>query len=55
MTQFLSAQWARLSTVAMITVLLAACGKGQQAAGPAAPAADKNAANAVAVVNGTPI
>jgi peptidyl-prolyl cis-trans isomerase C len=55
MTQFLSAQWARLSTVAMITVLLAACGKGQQAAAPAAPAADKNAANAVAVVNGTPI
>src|ERR1700674_2353378 len=36
MTQFLSTQWTRVSTVAAITLLLAACGKGQQAAAPAA-------------------
>jgi peptidyl-prolyl cis-trans isomerase C len=54
MTQFFSAQWARVSTVAAITLLLAACGKGQQAA--VAPAAtDKPATPAVAVVDGTPI
>jgi peptidyl-prolyl cis-trans isomerase C len=56
MTQFLSATWARVSTVAAITLLLAACGKGQQAATP--PAADKPASTAtpsVAVVDGTPI
>jgi peptidyl-prolyl cis-trans isomerase C len=53
MTQFLSTQWARVSTVAAITLLLAACGKGQQ---PAAPAAsDKPASPPVAVVDGTPI
>jgi peptidyl-prolyl cis-trans isomerase C len=55
MTQIFNAPWARLSTVAVITVLLAACGKGQQAATPAAPAADKNTATAVAIVDGTPI
>ncbi len=57
MTQFFSTQWARVSAVAAITVLLAACGKGQQAATP--PAADKPAtapsATAVAIVDGTPI
>ena len=54
MTQFFSAQWTRVSTVAAITILLAACGKGQQAAAPAA--ADKPAsAPPVAVVDGTPI
>jgi peptidyl-prolyl cis-trans isomerase C len=54
MTQFFSAQWARVSTVAAITLLLAACGKGQQAA--VAPAAtDKPATPAVAIVDGTPI
>jgi peptidyl-prolyl cis-trans isomerase C len=54
MTQFFSAQWARVSAVAAITILLAACGKGQQAAAPA-PAADKPASAPVAIVNGTPI
>jgi len=54
MTQFFSAQWTRVSTVAAITLLLAACGKGQQAAAPAA-GTDKAAAPAVAIVDGTPI
>ena len=45
MTQFLSAQWSRVSAVAAITILLAACGKGQQAAAPAA-ADNKTAAPA---------
>jgi peptidyl-prolyl cis-trans isomerase C len=56
MTQFFSAQWARASTVAAITLLLAACGKGQQAAvvAPAASSA-KPATPSVAVVDGTPI
>jgi peptidyl-prolyl cis-trans isomerase C len=54
MTQFFIAQWTRVSAVAAITILLAACGKGQQAAAPAA--ADKAAATPpVAVVDGTPI
>src|SRR5258707_10564051 len=54
MTQFFSTQWTRVSTVAAITILLAACGKGQQAA--VAPAAtDKPATPPVAVVDGTPI
>ncbi|SRR6266404_1646316 len=53
MTQFLSTQWTRVSTVAAITLLLAACGKGQQAAAPAAT--DKPATPPVAVVDGTPI
>jgi peptidyl-prolyl cis-trans isomerase C len=54
MTQFFSAQWTRVSTVAAITILLAACGKGQQAV--VAPAAtDKPASAPVAVVDGTPI
>jgi peptidyl-prolyl cis-trans isomerase C len=54
MTQFLSTQWTRASTVAAIALLLAACGKGQQAAAPAA--ADKPATTPpVAVVDGTPI
>jgi peptidyl-prolyl cis-trans isomerase C len=54
MTQFFSAQWTRVSTVAAITLLLAACGKGQQAATSPA-AADKSATPPVATVNGTPI
>ncbi|MEP6546742.1 MAG: peptidylprolyl isomerase [Gammaproteobacteria bacterium] len=54
MTQFFSAQWTRVSAVAAITILLAACGKGQQAAAPA-PAVDKPASPPVAIVNGTPI
>jgi peptidyl-prolyl cis-trans isomerase C len=54
MTQFFSAQWTRVSTVAAITILLAACGKGQQTA--VAPAAtDKPAAAPVAIVDGTAI
>jgi peptidyl-prolyl cis-trans isomerase C len=53
MTQFPSTQWARLSTVAAITLVLAACGKGQQ---PAAPTADdKPASPPVAIVDGTAI
>jgi peptidyl-prolyl cis-trans isomerase C len=54
MTQFLSTQWTRVSTVAAITLLLAACGKGQQAAAPPA-ATDKPATPPVAIVDGTPI
>ena len=54
MTQFFSAQWTRVSTVAAITLLLAACGKGQQAAAPTA-ATDKSATPPVAIVDGTPI
>lgn len=54
MTQFFSAQWSRVSTVAAITLLLAACGKGQQAAAPAV--ADKAASSPpVAVVDGVSI
>ena len=54
MTQFLSTQWTLRSTVAAIALLLAACGKGQQAATPAA--ADKPTTTPpVAVVDGTPI
>jgi peptidyl-prolyl cis-trans isomerase C len=55
MTQFLSTQWTRVSAVAAITILLAACGKGQQPTAPAAAAPDKPAIPSVAVVNGTPI
>ena len=53
MTHFQRAQWACLSAVAAITLMLAACGKGQQAA--TTPAADKNATPPVAIVDGTPI
>src|ERR1700723_3582462 len=53
MTQFFSTQWTRVSTVAAITILLAACGKGQQAVAPAAT--DKPATPPVAIVDGTPI
>ena len=54
MTQFFSLPWTRASTVAAITLLLGACGKGQQAAAPAA--ADKPVSPPpVAVVDGTPI
>ena len=54
MTQFLSAQWTRVSTVAAIALMLAACGKGQQAAVVPA-AADKPGTPPVAIVDGTPI
>jgi peptidyl-prolyl cis-trans isomerase C len=54
MTHFFSTQWTRVSTVAAITLLLAACGKGQQAVAPPV-AADKSATPPVAVVDGTPI
>src|SRR6202140_564880 len=54
MTQFFSTQWASVSTVAAITILLAACGKGQQGV-VATAAADKPAAPPVAIVDGTPI
>jgi peptidyl-prolyl cis-trans isomerase C len=54
MTQFFSAQWTRVFTVATITLVLAACGKGQQTTTPPA-AADKPAIPPVAVVDGTPI
>jgi peptidyl-prolyl cis-trans isomerase C len=52
MTHFFSALGTRLSAVAAITLLLAACGKGQQ---PAPAAADKPATPPVAVVDGTAI
>ena len=55
MTQFLSTQWTRVSTVAAITLLLAACGKGQQAAAPAATDTTATATPPVAIVDGTPI
>jgi peptidyl-prolyl cis-trans isomerase C len=56
MTQFFSSPWTRWSAVAACAVMIAACGKGQQAMTPAAsdkPAAA--AAPAVATVDGTPI
>jgi peptidyl-prolyl cis-trans isomerase C len=53
MTQFFSTPWTRVSTVAAIALMLAACGKGQQAAAPAAT--DKPATPPVATVDGTPI
>jgi peptidyl-prolyl cis-trans isomerase C len=55
MTQFFNAQWSRVSAVAAITILLAACGKGQQATTTPA-AADKPASPPpVAIVDGVPI
>jgi peptidyl-prolyl cis-trans isomerase C len=54
MMQFFSTQWTRASAVAVITLLIAACGKGpQQAAAP--PPSDKPATPPVAIVDGTPI
>jgi peptidyl-prolyl cis-trans isomerase C len=55
MSQFSIAPWARLSTITAIAVLLAACGKGQQAQAPTPAPTDKPDATAVATVNGTPI
>jgi peptidyl-prolyl cis-trans isomerase C len=55
MTQFFSSPWARWSAVAATAVLIAACGKGQQAMTPAAATTDKPAIPAVATVDGTPI
>ena len=54
MMQIFSTQWTRASAVAVITLLIAACGKGpQQAAAP--PPSDKPATPPVAIVDGTPI
>jgi peptidyl-prolyl cis-trans isomerase C len=53
MTQFLRTPWHLVSTAAAIGLLLTACGKGQQAAAPAAT--DPAAAPSVAVVNGVAI
>jgi peptidyl-prolyl cis-trans isomerase C len=55
MTQFFSAQWTRVSTVAAIALMLAACGKGQQAAVVPATTTDKPGTPPVAIVDGTPI
>jgi peptidyl-prolyl cis-trans isomerase C len=55
MTQFFSTPWTRVSTVAAITLLLAACGKGQQVAAPTPAAAEKPKTPPVAVIDGTPI
>src|SRR4030088_2082146 len=55
MTQFFSTQWTRVSIVAAITLLLAACGKGQQAAAPAATDKASTTTPPVAVVDGTSI
>ncbi len=55
MSQIFRAQWAHASAVAAITLLLAACGKGQQAAAPTPATADKPTTPPVAVVDGTPI
>jgi peptidyl-prolyl cis-trans isomerase C len=55
MTQIFSTQWSRASTVAAITLLLAACGKGQQVAAPTPAAAEKPKTPPVAVIDGTPI
>ena len=55
MSQFSITRWARLSSVAALVVVLAACGKGQQGQAPATPASDKTDAANVATVNGTPI
>src|SRR5258706_1192553 len=52
--QFFSTQWPRVPTVAAITILRAACGKGKQVAWPPA-ATDKPATPPVAIVDGTPI
>jgi peptidyl-prolyl cis-trans isomerase C len=54
MTQFLSSRWTHWFAVAASAVVIAACGKGQQAMTTPAPA-DKPASPAVATVDGTPI
>jgi peptidyl-prolyl cis-trans isomerase C len=56
MSQFLITPWIRVATVTAFALAMTACGKGQQAATPAAP--DKTAAAApapVATIDGTPI
>jgi peptidyl-prolyl cis-trans isomerase C len=55
MTQFFSTPWTRVSTVTAIAVLLAACGKGQQATTPTPAAQPAATADAVAVVDGKAI
>ena len=55
MSQFSTAPWGRLSAVAALAVLMAACGKGQQAQTPTPAPAEKTDAATVATVNGTPI
>lgn len=52
MNQFVRTPWRLVGIATAIGAVLSGCGKGQQAAAPAAPAAD---APAVAVVNGTAI
>jgi peptidyl-prolyl cis-trans isomerase C len=54
MTQFFSSRWTHWFAVAASAVVIAACGKGQQAMTTPAPA-DKPASPAVATVDGTPI
>jgi peptidyl-prolyl cis-trans isomerase C len=55
MTHFCSAPWTRVSAVAAVTLMLAACGKGQQGAAPAPATPDKPASLPVAVVDGKAI
>ncbi|MDB6085584.1 MAG: peptidyl-prolyl cis-trans isomerase [Gammaproteobacteria bacterium] len=55
MTQFLRTPWHMVATVAAIGLVLAACGKGQQAAAPAAASTPSPAADAVATVDGKAI
>jgi peptidyl-prolyl cis-trans isomerase C len=57
MSQFLSTPWIRIATVTALVVVMTACGKGQQAATPAATdkAAAAPAPAPVATIDGTPI
>jgi peptidyl-prolyl cis-trans isomerase C len=56
MSQFLSTPWIRIATVAAFALMMTACGKGQQAATPAATDKAAPAAPApVATIDGTPI
>jgi peptidyl-prolyl cis-trans isomerase C len=56
MSQFLRTPWIRITTVAAFALVMTACGKGQQAAAPAATDKAAPAAPApVATIDGTPI
>jgi peptidyl-prolyl cis-trans isomerase C len=55
MTHFFSSQWTRASAVAMITLMIAACGKGAQQAAAPSPSDKPAAPPPVAIVDGTPI
>jgi peptidyl-prolyl cis-trans isomerase C len=55
MSQFLSTPWIRIATVTAFALTITACGKGQQAATPAATDKTAAAAPAVATIDGTPI